>query len=120
METDRRSQDLCTSIGKFIDEQTDIRKVVEGLARRIDAMQDGTHPGSGSSGSNTTGEQNQTDTSVALQMEIEDLKRKVARLSEQSTQHTQQLNGLTPLTERVDNQILQKARSLSGATAFQL
>ena len=42
-------------------------------------------------------------------METEDLKRKVERLIEQSTQHTQQISGLTPLTERVDlaeNQII--------------
>ena len=45
METDCRSQDICMSIGKFVDEQSDIRKVVEELARRVDAMQNGTHPG---------------------------------------------------------------------------
>ena len=78
------------------------RKVVEELARCVDAMQNGTHPGGVSSDSNMTGEQNPSDASVALHLEIEDLKRKVARLSEQSTQHTQQISGLTPLTERVD------------------
>ena len=102
METDRRSQDMRTSIGQFVNEQTDIRKVVEELARRVDVMQNGTHPGGVSSDSNTTGEQNLSDASVALQLEIEDLTRKVARLSDQSTQHTQQINGLTPLAERVD------------------
>ena len=104
METDRRSQDMCTSIGKFIEEQSDIRKIVEGLARLVDATQSGTHPSSGSSGSNTTGEQKPSDTSVALHLGIEDLKRKVGRLSEQSTQHTPATKWSypTPLTERVD------------------
>ena len=34
METDRRSQDMCTSTGRVIDEQSDIRKVVEELSHR--------------------------------------------------------------------------------------
>ena len=102
METDRRSQDMCTSIGRFIDEQLDVQKVVEELARLVDDMQNGTHPGGVSSDSDVASEQNLPDASIAMQLEIEDLKRKVARLSEQSTQHTQQISSLTPLTERVD------------------
>ena len=39
METDRRQQ-MCTSIGQFINEQNDIRKVVEELARCVDVMPD--------------------------------------------------------------------------------
>ena len=42
-------------------------------------------------------------------MEIEELKRKGARLAKQSTQHTQDASTLTPLIERVDlaeNQII--------------
>ena len=100
METDRRWQDLRTSIGKFIDEQSAIRKVVEELARRVvDAMQNGTHPGGVSSDSNMTGEQSSSDASVALQLEIDDLKRKVARLNDQSTQHAQQISDINPLKE---------------------
>ena len=72
METDRRSQDMCTSIRKFIDAQSDIWKVVEELARRVDAMQNGTHPGGVSSDSNMTGDQSSSDASVALQLEIDD------------------------------------------------
>ena len=99
-ETDKRAQDMCASIGKVIDEQNDIRKIVEELARRIDAMRDGTHPRDVSSGSNASNEQNLSDVSVAMQLEIENLKTKVARLTEQTTQHTTGL--LTPLDGRVD------------------
>ena len=37
-----------------------------------------------------------------MQLETEDLKTKVARLTEQSTQHITQIGLLTPLKERVD------------------
>ena len=37
-----------------------------------------------------------------MQLEIEDLKTKVARLTEQSTQHTTQIGLLAPLKDRVD------------------
>ena len=43
-ETDRRSHEMCNSLGHFVTEQNDIRGIVEELARRIDAMQKGTHP----------------------------------------------------------------------------
>ena len=117
METDKRSHEVCTSIRKFIEEQTDIRKIVEELARRIDAMRDGTHPRSedtrdgthprdASSGSNASNEQNIPDVGVAMQLQIEDLKTKAARLTEQLTN---QIGLLAPLKERVDlteNQII--------------
>ena len=111
---------MCTTIGRLIDEQGDIRMIVEELARRIDAIREGTHPRSEapqdrthprgtSSDSNAPNEQRFPDASVAMQLEIEDLKTKVARLTEQSTQHTNQIGLLTPLRERVDlaeNQIV--------------
>ena len=58
-ETDRRSRDMCDLISKFIDEQHDIRKVVENLAQKIDAIQKGTHPGE-SAGSSAGPEQAST------------------------------------------------------------
>ena len=116
MDTDRRSGDMCMWIGQLINKQNDIRKAVEGLARHMDAMQNGTNPGGDSSDSNPTGEQNPSDASIAMQLEIDD-KRKVARLREQSTQHTQQIDGLTPLTE--SELILQRVKSSRGVTAFQ-
>ena len=54
------------------------------------------------SDSNMTSEQRSSDASVALQLKIDDLKRKVVRLTEQSTQHAQQISDITPLKERVD------------------
>ena len=115
MKADKQAHEMCTSIGRFIDEQGDIRRIVEELARRIDAirdgthprseaLQDGTHPRSTSSDSNAQNEQKLPDASVAMQLEIEVLifKTKVARLTEQSTQHTTQISLPTPLIERVD------------------
>ena len=58
-------------------EQNDIRMIVEELARRIDALKDGTHPRGASSASNPSGEQTQSDVSIAMKLEIEDLNRKV-------------------------------------------
>ena len=65
-------QHRFSQTGEFlskVDKQHDIRKVVEGLARQIEVLQNGTHPEGTSSGSN-----------AAPLLEIEDLKRKVARL----------------------------------------
>ena len=87
METDKRSHEMCTSIGKFVDEQSDIRRMVEELARRIDATQDGTHPSDGTHprkvppDGDASQEQNLPDVSVAMHLEIEDVKKKVARLT---------------------------------------
>ena len=102
MTTDKQAHEMCTSLGRFIDEQGDIRKTVEELARQIDAirdgrhprsdaLQDGTHPRSLSSDGNVHNDQRLPDASFAMQLEIEDLKTKVARLTEQSTQHTTQI-----------------------------
>ena len=44
MKTDKQAHEMCTSIRRFIDEQGDIRSIVEELARRTDAIRDGTHP----------------------------------------------------------------------------
>ena len=104
--TDRQGHEVCTSLGRFIEEQGDVRTIVEELARRIDAIRDGTHP----SGTMSDGAaQRPADASIAMQLEIEDLKTKVARLIEQSTQHTAQLGVLPTLTKKVElaeNQIV--------------
>ena len=39
METDRRSHQMSNSVGQIIDEQQDIRKVVEDLARKLEVLQ---------------------------------------------------------------------------------
>ena len=95
---------MRTSLGRFIYEQSDVRNTVEELARHVDAIRDGTHPRESSSATAT-----QSDASVALPLEIDDLKAKVTCLTEQSTQHTAQLGVLPTLSEKVDlaeNQIL--------------
>ena len=91
LKTDKQAHEMCTSIGRFIDDQGDIRRIlVEELARQIDvirdgthprseALQDGTHPRSTASDSNTPNEQRLPDARVAMQLEIEDPKTKVAR-----------------------------------------
>ena len=61
MENDKRAQDVCASLRRFIHEQNDTRMIVEKLARRIDAMRDGTHRRDVSSGSNAPNEQNSPD-----------------------------------------------------------
>ena len=127
MNTDRQGHELRTSLGRFIDEQGDVCSTVEELARRIDAIRDGTHPRSGapqdgthprntSSDSAPQNEQRLPEASVAMQLEVEDLKMKVARLTEQSTA---QIGTLFPLTERVDlaeNQIMRWRYSLPELT----
>ena len=51
-ETDRRSREMRASISCFIDEQHDIRKVVEDLAQQVEAIKkNGTHPKSTSADS---------------------------------------------------------------------
>ena len=48
---------MCNSIGHFIDEQKDIRELVQNLAQQIDAIRNGTHPSNTSVGSNGVPEQ---------------------------------------------------------------
>ena len=114
MESDKRSNGMCTSIGKFIDEQSDIRKIVEELARRIDAMRDGTHPRCDATRDGTHPRGVFHLAAAHLMSRISqmsvlprnwrsgDPKTKVARLTEQLTLHTNQIGLLTPLKERVD------------------
>ena len=65
-ETDRRSHDMCNSIGHFVYGQHDIRKVVEDLARRIDVIQNGTYPESTSSSSKAAPGQGQTPPNTSV------------------------------------------------------
>ena len=64
---------MCTSISKFIDEQHDIRKVEEDLAQQVEAIKNGTHPQSTSTGSRNAPEQTATEAGVPAPLEIEDL-----------------------------------------------
>ena len=95
--TDQQGHEVCTAVQRVINEQGDIRNIVEELARRIDTIRDGTHPRDSSSATAT-----QSDAGVAMQLELNDLKAKVLRLTEQSTQHAAQLGILPTVSETVE------------------
>ena len=86
---DRNTHSQTASICGIIDEQEDLRKLVEGLANRLDQSQD--------SLSTPRGE---TNTSVLLDMS--DLKTKVSRLTEQHTKLEGDVSFLRDLHERVE------------------
>ena len=68
---------MRTAVGRVINEQEDLRKTVEELARRIDTFGDGTHPREGPTEAGT-----QSNAGVAMQLELIDLKTKVFRLTD--------------------------------------
>ena len=84
--------------------------MVEELARRIDAMQNGTHRRDVSSDINALNKQTVSDAGVATQWVIEDLKTKVARLTEQTAEHSTQLNLLSQFRKKtielIESQII--------------
>ena len=75
--------------------------MVEALAQRVDAIQNGTHP-SGVAG-RASPDQSSTDVGVSVHLEIEDLKRKVERLIEKVIKNT---------VDAMENQILWLRRRL--------
>ena len=79
--TDKNAHEVCSSVAKIIDEQADIRRLVEELARRMDRAQEG-----------TVETATQEGPVVAIQLEVNDLKAKVLRLTEQVTDHTAKVN----------------------------
>ena len=86
---DRNTHSRSASIATLISEQEDIRKLVEGLANRLDQSQG-------------TGSAEQSEISTNIQLEISDLKAKVLRLTEQNTQHDERLTFLARMSEQVD------------------
>ena len=92
--TDRNTDSQCASIGALIQEQKDIRQLVEGLAKLLDQRQE------------TSGTMS-SDASAAIQLEIIDLK--MLRLTEQNTQQEGRLTFLASMSEQVnliENQII--------------
>ena len=69
-------------------EQEDVRRFVEELAKRLDHTQE------------STGE-TQGEPSVAIQLEISDLKATVLRLTEQFTDHDAKVNFFSAMSEKV-------------------
>ena len=86
---DRNEHSKCASITAMIREQADIRRLVEELAKRLDQPQEV---------SSTT----QREFSTAVQVEISDLKAKVLRLTQQSTEQGGKLTFLASMSEQVD------------------
>ena len=85
---DRNTHSQCASIEAIIAEQGDLRKLVEDLASRLDRSQaSGAAP-------------NELSTNALL--EINDLKSKVARLTEQNTKLEGKMSYLSSLSEQVD------------------
>ena len=111
--TDKNAHEVCTAIGRIINEQEDIRKIVEDLAQCMDNLRDGTYPSDGPP------EADAQNTGVAMQLELRDLKTKVLRLTEQTTEHAAQIGFLPIMSERVDlaeKQILRWRRRLPDLT----
>ena len=86
---DRNTHSQCASIKALIAEQHELRKIVEDLANRLDRSQEA----SGAA-------QNELSTNALL--EINELKSKVARLTEQNTKLEGDVSYLSTLPENVD------------------
>ena len=86
---DRNTHSQCASINAIIAEQSDLRKLVEDLASQLDRSQ---------AASGAT----QSELSTNALLEINDLKSKVCRLTEQSTKLEGDLSFLTQLSTQVD------------------
>ena len=87
---DKNAHELCSTVAKIIDEQADIRRIVEELARRMDHAQE------------ESAVETREGPSVAVQLEVNDLKAKVLRLTEQVTEHTAKVNFFSVMSEKVD------------------
>ena len=85
---DKNDHAKCSSIAQIIHEQKDIRRLFEELGSRLD------HP------RENVGE-TQTESSLAMQLEISDLKAKVLRLTEQYTEHEGKVNFFSGMSEQV-------------------
>ena len=70
-EHEQRSHDMGTSAAKLHDLQEDVERMVRTLARQVENLQGGTHPGS-----------SKLENSASIVMDVEDLKGKTAPLNE--------------------------------------
>ena len=86
---DRNTYSQCASISAIIAEQGDIRKLVEDLASRLDRSQE-----------ESSATQSELSTNALL--EINDLKSKVSRLTEQNTKLEGEVSFLSRLLGQVD------------------
>ena len=102
---DRNEHELFSTAGKIVDEQADIRRLVEELARRMDHAQE------------ESAVETQEGPSVAIQLDVNDLKVKVLRLTEQVTEHTAKVNFFSVMSERWTSW---NNRSIDGDTDCQI
>ena len=86
---DRNAHSQTASINGIIDEQQDLRRLVEGLASRLDQSQDSLSTPQG-------------EASTGVILDIGDLKNKVLRLTEQHTKLEGDVSFLRDLQERVE------------------
>ena len=86
---DRNTHSQSASISAIIDEQKDIRKLVEDLASRLDRSQE-------------ENSATQSELSTNALLEINDLKSKVSRLTEQSTKLDGDVSFLSRLSDQVE------------------
>ena len=86
---DRNTHSQCASISAIINEQGDIRKLVEDLASRLDRSQE-------------VSSATQSELSTTVLLEISDLKSKVCRLTEQSTKLDGDVSFLSKLSDQVE------------------
>ena len=86
---DRNTHSQSASISAIIDEQSDIRKLVEDLASRLDRSQE-------------ENSATQSDLNTNALLEINDLKSKVSRLTEQNTKLDGDVSFLSRLSDQVD------------------
>ena len=87
--TDKNTHSQTASIVKIIEEQEDLRKMVEELASRFDRSQDSLSTPQG-------------EASTGVLLDVGDLKTKVARLTEQHTQMDGDVSFLKSLHENVE------------------
>ena len=109
--TDKQGHEVCTAVERVINEQGDFHRTVEGLARRIDTIRDGTHPRESPSETATQG-----DAGVAMQLELNDLKAEVLRLPDQLTTLLNWDFSQSCLRELTS----QRIRSCNGDTGYQI
>ena len=86
---DRNTHSQSASISVIIDEQSDVRRLVEDLASRLDRSQ-------------AVSSETQSELSTNILLEINDLKSKVCRLTEQSTKLDGDVSFLAKLSTQVD------------------
>ena len=75
----RFSHDTCNSIGLCVEEEKDMREMIQNLAQQNEVLRRATNPGAASSGHNSASEPVPLEDSVPVALEINDVKKKESR-----------------------------------------